>query len=376
VKYIYLDYAAATPMDPKVVTAMRPYFSRQFYNPSSIYLAGKAANQALVAARSTVAQILGARPGEVIFTAGATEANNLAIQGVMRTHSKGEILVSTIEHESVLAPASLFNCRMIPVDKKGRVILEQLEAMVNKKTVLVSIGLVNNEIGTVQPLANIAKMLNKLSKLRGPKGLPLYLHTDGAQAPNYFDLHVSRLGVDLMTINSGKIYGPKQSGALYVRAGIKLQPLILGGGQENGLRSGTENVAGVVGLAAALKLANAKHQSESKRVASLRQLFISGLKENVPKATINGSDKYQAPHILSATFAGYDNERLMMELDERGVQAAAGSACSASSDEPSHALAAIGLSEAEARSSLRFSFGRDTTEADIIQTTKILRELT
>lgn len=368
-------------MDPRVVMAMQPYFSQQFYNPSSIYLAGKAANQALAAARSTVAQILGARPGEVVFTAGATEANNLAIQGVMWAYPKGEILVSAIEHESILAPANIFNHRVVPVDNQGRVDLGKLEKMINAKTILVSIGLVNNEIGTIQPLADIAKILNKLSNLRGPKDLPLYLHTDAAQAPNYFDLHMSRLGVDLMTINGGKIYGPKQSGVLYVRAGVKLQPLILGGGQENGLRSGTENVAGAIGFTTALKLANTKRLSEAKRVTSLRQLFISGLKENVPKATINGSGKYHAPHILSVTFAGYDNERLMMELDERGVQTATGSACSAlhqtvqgsaSSDEPSHVLAAIGLSEAEARSTLRFSFGRATTEADIKKTIQLL----
>ena len=375
-KNIYLDYAAATPMDPGIVTAMRPYFSEKFHNPSSIYLAGKAANQALETARSSVAQILGARPGEVVFTAGATEANNLAIQGIMRAHPEGEILVGAIEHESVLAPAGLFNYQTVPVDSKGRIMLEKLEAMISKKTVLLSIGLVNNEIGTVQPLADIAKILNKLSKLREPKGLPLYLHTDAAQAPNYFDLHVSRLGVDLMTINGGKIYGPKQSGALYVQAGVKLQPLILGGGQENGLRSGTESVAGVIGFATALDLANAKKQSESKRVAGLRRLFISGLEENVPKATINGSDKYHAPHILSITFAGHDNERLIMELDERGVQAATGSACSASSEKPSHVLAAIGLGADKARSTLRFSFGRATTRADIKKTIQLLGELT
>lgn len=375
-KNIYLDYAAATPMDPGVVTAMRPYFSEKFHNPSSIYLAGKAANQALEAARSSVAQILGARPGEVVFTAGATEANNLAIQGVMRAHPEGEILVGATEHESVLAPAGLFDYRVVPVDRKGRVVSSELERMINIRTVLISVGLVNNEIGTVQPLADIAKILNKLSKLRGPKDLPLYLHTDAAQAPNYFDLHVSRLGVDLMTINGGKIYGPKQSGALYVRAGVKLQPLILGGGQENGLRSGTESVAGVIGFATALDLANAKRRSESKRVAGLRRLFISGLEENVPKAAINGSDKYHAPHILSVTFAGHDNERLIMELDEKGVQAATGSACSASSEKPSHVLAAIGLGADKARSTLRFSFGRATTGADIKKTIQLLGELT
>lgn len=381
-KYIYLDYAAATPMEPTVIKAMELYFSERFHNPSSIYLAGKAANQALAAARSTVAQILGARPGEIIFTAGATEANNLAIQGIMRAYPHGEILVSAIEHESVLAPAGMFNHRVIPVDEKGRVNLEKLETMVNKKTVLVSIGLVNNEIGTIQPLADIAKILDP-EKLRRQRSngasklsLPLLLHTDAAQAPNYFDLHVSRLGVDLLSLNGGKIYGPKQSGALYVRAGVKLQPLILGGGQENGLRSGTENVAGAIGLATALKLADAKQQTESKRVASLRQLFITSLKKDVPEAVVNGSDRYHAPHILSVTFAGHDNERLMMELDERGVQTATGSACSASSDEPSHVLAAIGLSDKEARSTLRFSFGRATTEADIKKTVRLLGELT
>ena len=375
-KTIYLDYAAATPMDAKVTAAMQPYFSQKFHNPSSIYLAGRAANRALEDARGSIAQNLGAKPAEIIFTAGATEANNLAIQGVMKDFPECEVLVSTIEHESVLAPAAIFNYHMVPFDSKGRVDLQKLETMVSDKTVLVSIGLVNNEIGTVQAMPDISKILNKLRKLRGSKGRPLYLHSDCAQAPNYFDLHVSRLGVDLLTINGGKIYGPKQSGALYIRAGVQLQPLILGGGQESNLRSGTENVAGAAGLATALSLAQKKRSDEAKRMAKLRQQFIAGLEKNIPVAIVNGSAKHSAPHIVSVTFPDVDNERLMMELDERGIQVATGSACSASSDEPSHVLSAIGLSDKTAHSTLRFSFGRATSEADIAQTLRILRELT
>ena len=374
-KYIYLDYAAATPMDSKVITAMEPYFSERFHNPSAIYLAAKEVNHDLEAARTAVAKILGSKPAEIIFTAGATEANNLAIQGVMRTYPDGEVLVSAIEHESVLAPAGLFNNKKVPVDSKGRLKLDELEKMITPKTVLVSVGLVNNEIGTIQPLADIRKLLNKLSNLRGPKAMPLYLHTDAAQAPCFFDLHVSRLGPDLLTLNGGKIYGPKQSGTLYVRAGLKLQPLILGGGQESGLRSGTQNVAGAIGLATALALANQKKDFEAKRVMALRQTFVSLLKKAFSDAAINGSAKHHAPHILSATFPGADNERLIMELDEKDIQAASGSACSASSDHPSHVLSAIGLSDDEARSTLRFSFGRQTTEDDIKRTVSTLREL-
>ena len=265
---------------------------------------------------------------------------------------------------------------MVPVDSKGRVDLQKLETMVSDKTVLVSIGLVNNEIGTVQAMPDISKILNKLRKLRGSKGRPLYLHSDCAQAPNYFDLHVSRLGVDLLTINGGKIYGPKQSGALYIRAGVQLQPLILGGGQESNLRSGTENVAGAAGLATALSLAQKKRSDEAKRMAKLRQQFIGGLEKIIPEAIVNCSANHSAPHIVSVTFPDVDNERLMMELDERGIQVATGSACSASSDEPSHVLSAIGLSDKTAHSTLRFSFGRATSEADIAQTLRILRELT
>lgn len=381
---IYLDYAAATPMDPGVVEAMEPYFRNRFHNPSSIYLAGKEVRKALEDARASVALVLGAKPAEIIFTAGATEANNLAIQGIMRAYPEGEVLVSAIEHESVLASAGLFNHRVVPVDSEGRIKLAELEKFITAKTVLVSVGLVNNETGTVQPLADISKLLKrfdklrarKLSNMRDSKSLPLLLHTDAAQAPSYFDLNVSRLGVDLLSINGGKIYGPKQSGALYSRASVDLKPLIVGGGQEGNLRSGTENVAGNIGLAVALTMANKNKNIETKRIMSLRQMFVAGLEKTIPLPHVNESGKHHAPHILSVTFPALDNERLMMELDERGIQVASGSACSASSGEPSHVLAAIGLSDREAHSTLRFSLGRGTTENDIVQTLKVLSEIT
>jgi cysteine desulfurase len=354
---------------------MQPYFSQQFYNPSATYLAGRGARQALDQARAEVAMNLGARPAEIIFTAGATEANNLAVQGVMRRFPKAEILTSTIEHESVLAPAGLFTHRQIPVNQQGIIDLEKLEKMISDKTVLVSVMLVNNELGTTQPLREIAKILNKLSILRRTHGddLPLYLHADAAQAPLYLDLHVSRLGVDLLSVNGGKIYGPKQSGVLFIKAGVVLEPLILGGGQEFGLRSGTENPAAAVGIAKSLTLAQAARKKETERMEKLRLVFISELEAKIPSVIINGSPKQRTPHILSVTFPGKDNERLMIELDEAGIIAAVGSACSASKAEPSHVLSAIGLSDEQAHSTLRFSFGRGTTAAQLASALKIIQ---
>ncbi|MBI2285235.1 cysteine desulfurase [Candidatus Saccharibacteria bacterium] len=384
-KKIYLDYAAATPVDPRVLKVMEPYFSDKFHNPSATYLAARQVRKDLEKARGDVAGRLGAKPAEVVFTAGATEANNLAIQGIMRDFAGGEALVTAIEHESVLEPAGLFKYKKVPVAADGRILLNpstslragNLKDLISDKTVLVSIAYVNNEIGTVQPLHEIAALLaeKRQSRRRQNNRLPLYFHTDAAQAPNYFDIHVSRLGVDLMSINGGKIYGPKQSGALYVKAGIKLHPLIVGGGQEFNLRSGTENVAGAVGLAAALKLAQERRNAEMIRLSHLRNLFVNELEKALPNVTINGSKKHQAPHIISVTFPEIDNERLMMQLDEAGVQAATGSACAAARVEPSRVLSAIGLSDDEARATLRFSLGRQTTEADILKTVELLNKL-
>lgn len=375
-KSIYLDYAAATPLDKRVRLAMEPYFSEKFYNPSATYLAGQSIKEDLDGARKAIAGWLGAKSSEIVFTAGATEANNLAIRGLMSRYPTAEIIVSAVEHESVLEPTKHYSCQVAPVKNDGTIDLGSLEKLVSDTTVLISIMMVNNELGTLQPLRDISSIIEQTRKKRQSQNnkLPIYFHTDAAQAPNFFDLHVQRLGVDLLSLNGGKMYGPKQSGILFVKSGVELEPLILGGGQERGLRSGTENVAAAIGLSVALDIAQKSRAKESKRLTDLRRAFISELTK-LDSITINGSAKHQSPHILSVTFAGRDNERLMMELDEKGVQSAIGSACSASSIKPSHVLSSIGLSDEQARSTLRFSFGRQTSRRDIYKTVAIIRNL-
>ena len=373
-KTIYLDYAAATPVEPLVRSAMKPYFSQQFYNPSAKYLSAKKVAEDIEKARSRMAHWLGARPSEIIFTAGGTEANNLAIQGIMQSFTESNLMVSAIEHESVIEPAKRFNSRSASVGADGIVDVEAMAKSIADKTVLVSVMYANNEIGTIQPIKRISATLETIRRRRKRAGSnrPLYFHVDACQAGTSLDLHTKTSGVDLMTINSGKIYGPKQCGALYVRTGVKLMPQILGGGQENGRRSGTENIPGIIGFATALGIVqNTRHQ-ENKRLTELQQLFIDQLSDQLPDAQMNGSLKHRLPNNVHITIPGEDNERLMMLLDEQGIQCAVGSACSASSDEPSHVLKAIGLSDQLARSSLRFSMGRGTTKADIEQTIKVL----
>lgn len=374
---IYLDYAATTPMDPAVFKAMESYFTDNFYNPSASYLAAKSVKKSLDIARSEVARVFGVKPAEIIFTAGATEANNMAIQGLMRQFPANEILISSIEHDSVRTPAWLFNCREIPVTHGGIVEPSVLEKTISDSTLLVSIGMVNNEIGSLQPLKDISAVIKSLRSQRLKKGndTPLYLHTDAAQAGNYFDLNVARLGVDMVSVNGGKIYGPKQSGVLYVKSQVPISPLICGGGQEWGMRAGTENVPAIMGMSAALQKAQSTRLAEKKRLADLRKSFIDDI-SGIAGVQINGSAKHSAPHIINVTIAGIDNERLMMELDEQGIQCSTGSACHASSAEPSHVLSAIGLSAEDAKSSLRFSMGRGTTENELRSVAKNLIALT
>ncbi len=371
-KQVYLDYAAATPMDPKVAQAMAPYLSDQFYNPSAMYLSAQTVRRHIDEARHDIAKILGAKSSEIIFTSGATEANNLAIRGI------GDgIIISAIEHESVLAPAIELRAKIAPVDNKGILILPELEKLIEDSTNLISVIMVSNELGTLQPITQIAELIKNVRADRLSRGIdnPLYLHTDAAQAANFFELNVSRLGVDMMTINGSKLYGPKQTGILYVRAGVKLQPQITGGGQEFGLRSGTENVAGVIGLAEALMIAHKMRGGEVARLQELRTEFIARLEKSVPQIVFNGHAKKAAPHIVNVLLPGQDAERLMMELDEQGIMTAVGSACSAADEEPSHVLRAIGLTEAEARACLRFSFGRQTTSAELEKATIFLSRL-
>lgn len=374
-KTVYLDHAAATPMDEAVLAAMQPYFSGEFFNPSATYLAAESVRKDLEAGRARVAYWMGARPAEIVFTAGGTEANNLAIRGVMEQFPGANLIISGIEHDSVLAPAQQYNCREAAVSSEGVVDVDQLSKLIDDKTALVSVMYANNEVGTVQPIRQIAQALEEVRKRRRAEGnsLPIYFHTDAAQAAAYLDLHASRLGVDLMTINGGKIYGPKQVGALFVSSRVRLEPQILGGGQERGVRSGTENVAGAIGLAKALDLVQERRQDESRRLQNLQKLFFELIHDNFPDAVINGSRKARLPNNIHVTFPGQDNERLIFQLDSAGILCAAGSACSASSEEPSHVLKAMGKSDEEAQSSLRFTMGRQTTEDDVRKTVEVLK---
>ncbi len=372
---IYLDHAAATPLDETVLKAMIPYFDEHFYNPSATYMAARQARKALEDARAEVAYWLGTRPAEITFTAGGTEANNLAIHGIMSRFPKANVVVSAVEHESVLQPAGEYESRLVAVDAEGRLDLDDLRRKIDDRTALVSIMYANNEVGTVQPIREIAAVIAAKRQERTASDPPLLLHTDACQAANYLDLHVARLGADLLTINAGKIYGPKQVGALYVRGGVRLAPWIRGGGQEHGLRSGTENVAGAVGLAAALTLVQSDRREEGTRLQALQRLFITELERAVPHVRINGSRRFRLPNNVHVTFSGTDNERLIIQLDEAGIMAAAGSACAADDGEPSHVLTAMGLSDDDARASLRFTTGRGTTETMVRRTVGTLAEL-
>lgn len=374
---LYFDHAAATPLDERVLAAMQPYFSEQFYNPSALYGAARDAHKALDDTRARAARLLGARPSEIVFTAGGTESDNLAIHGVMRQFPDANIVTSTIEHDAVLVAAANYQHRVAPVQEDGLLDLEGLEALIDDHTVLVSVMYANNEIGTIQPVAKVAQLIKRIREQRRQAGvkLPLYLHTDACQAGEYLDLHVSRLGVDLMTVNGGKVYGPKQSGLLYVRGGLQLRPLIDGGGQERGLRSGTESLAACTGLVTALEIAQAGRHDEAHRLQALQQLFMKELVHKVPAAIVRGSRKQRLPNNVHMTIPGTDNERLLIQLDEAGIMAAAGSACSASNDTPSHVLRAIGLTDDEARASLRFSMGRTTTAEQVAKAVDTLAVL-
>ena len=365
----YFDYAAASPLSSSAKKSMEPFLNGDFYNPSSIYLKGREVRLAKEAFRAQIARALGSRPSEIVFTAGGTEANNLAIKGIMNSFDRRVNLVTTaIEHDSILRPAENYNYKLATVDGRGLINVEQLSKLIDNQTILISVGYVNNEIGSIQPIKQLAELVTSIRQKRQKEKnpLPLYLHTDACQAVNYLDISVARLGVDMMSINSGKIYGPKQVGALYVKAGIRLKPLIEGGGQENGLRSGTENVAAIAGFSTALELAVKKHQAESKRLIKIRDQSVKFLLDNVSNSAINGpTSSKRVANNINLTIKGIDNEYFLMQLDELGFQVATGSACSASNEEASHVLKAIGKTESDARSTIRITMGKYTEEADI-----------
>lgn len=363
----YFDYAAATPLDKNVIASMLPVMNGQFFNPSSSHKLGRAAKAELDLQRKKAAELLGVKPINIVFTAGASEANNLAISGVMQAHPNGNVIVSAVEHESVMAVSQKYDVRVAPVDERGLVILEELEKLIDEQTALVSVMYANNEVGTIQPLRRISQMLEVVRATRKDhkNTQPIYLHTDATQAVNYLDVHAHRLGVDLMTIGGGKIYGPKQTGLLCVLGGISLTPQVYGGGQEWGYRSGTENLAQITGLVQAMAQSQALRNTEVDRLRILQHQTIKRIRVLSPEIIVNGHLKHRLPNNIHVTLPGYDNERLIMQLEEMGVYVAAGSACAASSDRPSHVLRAMGLSDEAAQSSLRITMGRGTDENSV-----------
>ena len=376
---IYLDHAATTPLDSRVLEAMKPFLEDQFANPSSLYRAARETRRAVEQARHAVAGILGAKPTEIVFTSGGTEGDNLGVQGVLRAHPGAHWITTAIEHDGVLNIAAAldrqgFSHTVVQVKPSGIVDAAAIEQAITDRTVLISAMMANNEIGTIQPIADLAKLLSKIRQDRAKRGVrtPIYLHTDAAQAAGYLDLHVSRLNVDLLSLNGSKIYGPKGTGVLYVRHGTPLEPLMYGGGQERGRRSGTENVAGIVGLARALELAARDREAESRRLAALRDDLTRRLLEALPGSVLNGDPKRRLPNNVNLTIPGAEGEGLVLYLDNAGIMASTGSACTTGSLDPSHVLLAIGRTPAEANSSLRLTLGRSTDQTAIDRVVNVL----
>lgn len=367
----YLDHAAATPIDPKVLAAMQPYFSDDFYNPSSPYSPAVTVRRAYEDAKHSLAQLIGAKPDELVITAGATESINLAFNGIT-----GHVIVPNIEHHAVLAAAKLHDHTIILADERGRISSEVVKAAIRPDTQLISIAIANNELGTTQPIRDIAQVIlhERDARIASGNNTPIYFHTDASQGVGQIDINVARLGIDMLTLNSGKIYGPKQVGLLWAASTVHLEPLIVGGGQERGLRSGTENVAGAVGFAKALSLVSEHRKFESERLAKMRDYMQSKLEEKFPDAIFSGHQRHRLGGHLHISFPGLDGERLVFTLENRGVLVATGSACAANKGTRSHVLTAIGLAPELADGSLRLTLGHLSTEENIVRATDILVE--
>lgn len=368
---LYLDHAAATPLSDKVLKVMQPYFSDAFFNPSSPYAPAVAVRKDYEGARARLATCIGAHSAEIIITAGATESINLAMRG-----SGGHVVTSVVEHESVLAAARKSDYSLVPVSTEGRVSLEGIKNAIRPDTKLVSIALANGEIGTIQPLSSIAEIIReeRMNRLEAGNQTPIYFHSDASQGTGLLDMHVSRLGVDMLTLNAGKIYGPKQVGLLFVNRSVRLQAQIVGGGQEHGLRSGTENVAGTIGFAKALELAENDQRDESLRLGKLRDFIENEIVQAIPRAVISGDKNHRLASHSHISFPGLDGERLVFRLENRGVLVATGSACAANKGTRSHVLTAIGLPPEVADGSLRLSLGRLSNEENIRKSSQIIIE--
>jgi cysteine desulfurase len=363
-KRVYMDHAAGKPVDSRVAEAMLPYMKTFYGNPSSLHQFGQEARKALEDARTKIAELINAeRKESIIFTSGATESNNMAIKGVAnRNKDRGtRIITSSIEHMSVVNTCKLlttkgFEAVFLPVDNYGFVKLESLEKELTDKTVLVSIVYANGEIGTIQPMKEISKIVHSKNA---------YLHVDATAACGQVPIDIKEEGIDLLTISSNDMYGPKGIGALYIKEGIRVEPLLHGGGQERGLRSGTENLPSIVGFGKAAEIAKNEMQPEGERLIRLRDRLIDGLLKPIPYSFLNGHPTRRLPDNVSVRYSFIEGESMLLSLDMMGVAASSGSACTAKTLEPSHVLLAIGLKHEEAHGSLMFTLGRQNTEEEV-----------
>jgi cysteine desulfurase len=369
---MYFDHAATTPLDRRVRQAMEPYLNGCFGNPSSMHRAGREAHAAVDEARAEVAALIGAQPGEIVFTASGTEADNLALRGVLELAGGGDHLItSEFEHQAVIETAKELETRgtdvtYLPIDADGIVQPEALARALRPDTRLVSIMSANNVIGTIQPIAELAKLVHRHGAL---------FHTDAVQAAGKVPIDVSRTPIDLLSLSAHKLHGPKGVGALYVRSGLKLRPIVFGGGQEHGLRSATENVAGLAGFGRAAHLARGEMGSETARLVGLRERLFEGISAAIPNVYFIGDQYRRLPGHLCLGFAGQEGEavKLLLKLDELGIAVSSGSACSANhAGEPSYALTAMGFDPIRARGSLRITLGRGNTEDEITRFLEVL----
>jgi len=368
---VYMDHAAGMPVDPRVFEAMKPYFMENYGNPSSSYSFGASARNALMESREKVARLIGAeKPEEVIFASGGTESNNLAIKGVAyRNKDRGNhIITTTIEHISVInickhLQKQGFEITYIPVDKQGMVNPQRLKDEINDRTILISIMYANGEIGTIQPIKEIGKIAHENQ---------IYFHVDAVAAAGKVPINVEEENVDLLSISSNDMYGPKGIGALYIKKGTRIQPVTQGGGQERGLRSGTENIPGIVGMGKAAEIAQEEMEAEVRRLSQLRDKLIKGVLDTIERSYLNGHQTKRLPHNANLRFSYIEGESLILGLDMLGIQVSSGSACTSKTLEPSHVLLAIGLAHEEAHGSLVFTMGKQNSEEDVDYVLEVL----
>jgi cysteine desulfurase len=373
---LYFDYAAATPVDPRVLEAMLPYFSEKFGNPSTIHRMGVEARAAMEMARTSTAKLINAHPDEIFFTSGATESVNLAILGAARAYKEhGRHIVSTTaEHKATLETLTRegFDVTLVPVDKDGKVSVQEILAAIQADTVLVSIIYVNNEVGTMNPIREIGKVVERYRRVMG-ETLPL-LHVDVAQAVPYLYVDVEKEKMDFASFSASKMGGPKGAGALYVRRSASIKPLLFGGAQEHGVRPGTENVPGVVGLGKSCELTREEREANYKHVSEMRDVFVDEVQKRIERVKINGGAKDFSPHIVNLCIKGVEAEELILRLDAENIFVSAASACN-NAGARSHVLQAMGYTEDEIKSSVRFSFGKQTTTGAVVKAAEALARI-